>query len=82
MTESVRNYAKELGISDIVYSSRHISRHIAIPYSPYYYLFSPSGELVYRGTMNYKRLLEAKRDYEKHPKKQVWRTVECENTSF
>ena len=82
MTETVRNYAQTYGISDITYTSRDISRHISIPYSPYYYLFSPSGELVYRGVLNYEKLLEAKRQYEKKPKKQVRRAMECENSTY
>lgn len=75
-------YAEHYGISDIAYASREISRFISIPHFPYFYLFSPSGELVYRGDLDYAAILKAKQNYEKNPKKQIKKAIRCEHSLF
>ena len=75
-------YAEHFGIPDIAYASRDISRFISIPHFPYFYLFSPSGELVYRGDLDYAAILKAKQNYEKNPKKQIKKAIQCEHSLY
>ncbi len=81
-TGKFREYAEYFSITDITYASRDISRFISIPHFPYFYLFSPSGELVYRGNLDYAAILKAKQNYEKNPKKQIKKAIQCEHSLY
>lgn len=82
MTEKYQEYARSCDLSDIAYASRDISRFLNIPHFPYYYLFSPKGELVFRGDLDYEAMLKAKRQYEKNPKKQIKKAIQCEHSLY
>ena len=61
--------ADKTGSADIIYSAKGIGTVISIPYLGYYYLVSPSKEIVLgSGDCDYSKLLEAKREYERNSK--------------
>ena len=58
--------ATKTSTCDIVYSAKGMRQFISIPYLGYYYLVSPSKEIVLgSGDCDYSKLLEAKREYER-----------------
>lgn len=62
--------ATKTSTCDIVYSAKGMRQFISIPYLGYYYLLSPSKEVIYESSNlgDYSKLLEAKREYERNNK--------------
>ena len=62
--------ATKTSTCDIVYSAKGMRQFISIPYLGYYYLLSPSKEVIYESSNlgDYSKLLEAKREYERNSK--------------
>ena len=65
-TDDISAIADKTNSSDIVYSAKGIRQHISIPFMGYYYLLSPSKEIIFEtGDLgDYSELLKAKADYE------------------
>lgn len=50
---------------DIIYSAKGIRMHISIPYLGYYYLVSPSKDIVFESSIcDYDKIIHAKKEYE------------------
>ncbi len=67
--EIIGKVADKTGSGDIIYSAKGIGTAISIPYLGYYYLLSPSKEIVLEtGDCDYDKILKAKREYERNNK--------------